>query len=370
MFVKEFSKERRAEQARRRELIRGCTRFLSGHGDVPAHEEMAEAAEFCRKTGAEADVYGTGEFLNGFEEEIAALLGLEAAVFMPSGVMAQQAALRVWADRAASRRFGLHATSHLEVNEHLAYLHLHRLDRVLLGEKSAPYGAKDLNGPMASAVLELPYRRLGGVLPSWAELEALKAAAKEKKIRLHLDGARLWECRPFYARPLAEICRGFDSAYVSFYKGIGAVTGSMLLGPADFIRDARIWQRRHGGNLYTMHPFAVSSKLNFDKRRDRFESYWAKTKELARALSAVDGLTVRPCEPPTPMMHLLLRGPVAALSTRRDDIARDDRVWLGGILDSDVPGSALLEVGVGDATMNLGEDEVVQAFRKLLAPGS
>ena len=51
-----------------------------------------------------------------------------------------------------------------------------------------------------------------------------------------------------------------------------------------------------------------------------------------------------------------------------DRIAREDRFWLGGILESDVPGSALLEVGVGDATMRLGEDEVVAAFRKLLAP--
>jgi threonine aldolase len=368
MFVKEFTRERREEQRRRRELLRGCTRFLSGHGDVPAHEEIAEVADYCRRTGAEADVYGTGEFLNGFEEEMAALLGMEAAVFMPSGILAQQAALRVWADRAASRRFGLHATSHLEVNEHLAYLHLHRLDRQLLGEKSAPYTARDLDKPMASAVVELPYRRLGGVLPSWTELEDLKSAAKAKGIRLHLDGARIWECQPFYAKPLAEICRGFDSAYVSFYKGIGAMSGSMLLGPADFIRDARVWQRRHGGNLYTLHPYAVSSKLNLDKRRDRFGGYWEKAKSLARALSPLEGLTLRPPEPPIPMMHLLLRGAAGALSQRRDQIARDDRFWLGGILESDVPGASLLEVSVGDATLKLDDGEVVDAVRKLLSP--
>ncbi len=371
MLVPEHSTERREQQRRRRELLRGCTRFLSGHGNVPAHEELAEAAEYCRRTGAEADVYGTGEFLNGFEDEIAALLGMEAAVFMPSGVMAQQVALRIWADRAASRQFGLHATSHVEVNEQLAYVHVHRLQRVPLGGKDAPYTAADLRARterMGSALLELPYRRLGGVLPPWGELDAIKAAAREKGVRLHLDGARLWESQPGYGRPLAEICRGFDSAYVSFYKGIGAMTGSMLLGPADFIRDARIWQRRHGGNLYTLHPYAVSSKVQFDKRRGRFGDYWAKAKALARALAAVDGVAVRPAEPQTPMMHLLLRGTVEALSGSRDQIAREDRFWLGGLLESDAPGSSLLEVGVGDATMGLGEDEVLAAFRKLLAP--
>jgi len=368
MFVKEFSKERQAEQKRRRELIRGCTRFLSGHGAMAAHEELAEVAEYCRKTGAEADVYGTGEFLNSFEEEMALLLGMEAAVFMPSGIMAQQAALRIWADRAASRKFGLHATSHLEVNEHLAYLHMHRLERILLGDKSAPFTAKDLEKPIASALLELPYRRLGGVLPSWTELEAIKATARDRKIRLHLDGARLWESQPYYGKPLADICRGFDSAYVSFYKGIGAMTGSMLLGPADFIKDARIWQRRHGGNLYTLHPYAISSKINVDKRRDRFADYWSRTKALARALSTLDGVVLRPAEPHTPMLHVLLRGAPDALTARRDRIAREDRFWLGGILDSDVPGSSLLEIGVGDATLRLTDAEVVAAFRNLLPP--
>jgi threonine aldolase len=218
-------------------------------------------------------------------------------------------------------------------------------------------------------VLELPYRRLGGVLPRWTELEAIKAGARENGIRLHLDGARLWECQPFYDKSLAEICSGFDSAYVSFYKGIGAMTGSMLLGPADFIKEARIWRRRHGGNLYTLHPYAVSSKVNFDKRRDRFPEYWTRTKAMARALAPLDGVVVRPAEPHTPMMHLLLRGSSEALSANRDRIARDDHFWLGGILDSESPGSALLEIGVGDATLRLQDEEIVAAFRKLLAPG-
>ena len=372
MFVKEFSKERQAEQQRRAELLRGCTRFLSGHGRTPASEELLEVAEYCRKTGAEADVYGVGRFLNGFEEEMAALLGMPAAVFLPSGILAQQIALRIWADRAASKHIGLHATSHVEVNEQLAYVHLHRLQRVALGEKNVPYTAADLSSRterLSSALLELPYRRLGGVLPTWTELEAIKAAAKDKGIRLHLDGARLWESRPYYERPLAEICRGFDSAYISFYKGIGAMTGSMLLGPVDFIKDARIWQRRHGGNLYTLHPYAVSSKINVDKRRDRFESYWTRTKALALVLATVEGVTVRPTEPPSPMMHLLLKGSVETLSARRDRIAQEDQFWLGGLLDSDVPGAALLEMAAGDATMTLTDDEVEAAFRKLCAPG-
>lgn len=369
MFVKEHSKEQLAAQQRRRELARGCTRFLGGHGLSPVDQDYRDIADFVRDHKAEPDVYGTGAFLNGFEDEIATLLGFPAAVFMPTGIMAQQIALRIWADRAANRKFGLHATSHLEVNEQLAYLHMHRLDRVLLGEKTAPYTAQDFEKApgIGSAVLELPYRRLGGVLPSWSELEAIKVAAAGRKIRLHLDGARLWESRPYYGKSLAEICRGFDSAYVSFYKGINAIAGSMLLGPADVIKDARVWQRRHGGNLYQLHPDAVSSKINFDRRRGRFDDYWARAKTLASALTGIPGLTLRPAVPHTPMMHLLLQGTVDALSAKRDRIAQEDKLWLGGILDSDPPGQGLLEVSVGDATMALSDADAVTALKKLLA---
>ncbi len=369
MFVKEFSKEQLEAQKRRRELARGCTRFLGGHGLSPVDQDYRDIADYVRDHRAEPDVYGTGAFLNGFEDEIAALLGFPAAVFMPTGIMAQQIALRIWADRAANRKFALHATSHLEVNEHLAYLHIHRLDRVLVGDKASPYTASDLEKApgIASALLELPYRRLGGVLPSWTELEAIKAVAKARKIRLHLDGARLWESQPYYGKSIAEICRGFDSAYVSFYKGINAIAGSMLLGPADVIKDARVWQRRHGGNLYQLHPYAVSSKINFERRRDAFGEYWARAKTLAKALAGIDGLTVRPAEPQTPMMHLLLKGSVESLSAKRDRIAQEDKLWLGGILDSDPPGQGLLEVAVGDATMSLPDAAAVAALQKLLA---
>jgi hypothetical protein len=85
--------------------------------------------------------------------------------------------------------------------------------------------------------------------------------------------------------------------------------------------------------------------------------------------TTVEGVTVRPTEPPSPMMHLLLKGSVETLSARRDRIAQEDRFWLGGLLDSDVPGAALLEMAAGDATMTLTDDEVEAAFRKLCAPG-
>jgi threonine aldolase len=73
-------------------------------------------------------------------------------------------------------------------------------------------------------------------------------------VALHLDGARLWECRPFYGRDYAQIAGLFDSVYVSFYKTLGGIAGAALAGPADVIAEARVWQRRQGGNLVRLFP--------------------------------------------------------------------------------------------------------------------
>ena len=93
----------------------------------------------------------------------------------------------------------------------------------------------------------MPQREIGGQLPSWSDLEAQVAWARDRGVAVHMDGARLWESGPFYERSYAEIAALFDSVYVSFYKGIGAIAGAALSGPAPFIGEARLWQRRSGG---------------------------------------------------------------------------------------------------------------------------
>src|SRR5260370_6172689 len=94
--------------------------------------------------------------------------------------------------------------------------------------------------------LELPQRDLGGQQPDWPDLLAQAEWARDRGAAVHLDGARLWESAAGYGKPLDEIAALFDSVYVSFYKGIGALAGCCVAGSSDILAEVRGWRRPVG----------------------------------------------------------------------------------------------------------------------------
>jgi threonine aldolase len=365
-----------AEQA---SLRRRCTVQVPGHPLSPPGAELERIGQWCREQGWHADVYGEGKLIDAFERKVATMLGKPAAVFMPSGTMAQLIALRVWCDRAGSPRIAMHPTSHLELHEERAYAHLHGLEVTLLGARERPTEARDLADVLAKCVasstehpaallVELPAREIGGRLPSWEEIKALSALAHDRGMRLHMDGARLWEAREYFApKSLAEVCAPFDSVYVSFYKGIGAIAGAMLLGPEDFIVEARVWRRRHGGTLVQLHPLVASAAMRFDTQLAKMPAYRARALELAAGLSTLAGIVVDPQPPQVNLFHVHFAAPPAALTKARDQIAAEDGAWLAQrIGPGNRPGRSSTEIYTGDNLLLHDNSTVVPLFAKLI----
>jgi threonine aldolase len=349
---------------------RAATRFLSGHGPTPLRKTMEALA---REVGEEerGDVYGKGQGIERLEAEVSALLGKPAAVFLPSGTMAQQIALRIWAERRGSRVVAFHPTSHLELHEERAYAHLHGLEARLVGAPDAPLSLADLSAlhtPVGALLIELPQREIGGHLPSWDDLKAQTAWARERGTALHLDGARLWESQPFYGRPLADIAGLFDSVYVSFYKTLGGVAGAALAGPEDFVREARTWQRRHGGNLYSLTPYVLAARAGLRERLPRIPLYVQRAREVADVFTSFAGVTVYPHPPHTNMMHVVLPGEPDALMDEAAAIARDEGValFLRPARPS-VEGRTKFELSIGEGALALDDALLARLLRRLLA---
>jgi len=284
---------------------RAATYKLAGHGDRNFGVLMEAFAKADAATPA--DVYGVGEAINGFEAEMAALLGKPAAVFFPSGVMAQQIGLRIWCDAAGCPTVAYHPTCHLEIHEEDGLRQLHHLRPVLVGAPDRLISLDDLAGlpdPVAALLIELPQREIGGQLPSFDDLVRLVDAARARGMRVHLDGARLFETLPYYRVSAARICDLFDSVYVSFYKGFGSVAGAVLAGPVDFTAEAKVWKRRHGGDLISLYPYVVAARHHMSARIDKMGAYWQHAQAVAARFNLLPGVYTVPAVPVCNMFHV------------------------------------------------------------------
>jgi threonine aldolase len=347
-----------------------CERFVPGHLPQKAGEEFALIADWCRENNFGQDYYGKGDLINSFENKVADPLGFEAACFMPSGTMAQQIALKIYAEKSKNKSFAIHPTSHLELHEQHAYAHLSSLNSVLIGDKNRQLNAQDienLSEPVSTIVIELPAREVGGQLPVWKELETIKKTAKKRNVFLHMDGARLWETKSFYRKSYREICRGFDSVYVSFYKGIGALTGAMLLGKTEFIEESRVWLRRFGGNLFQLHPFVVSAAMRFDAALKQMQKYFVRAKTVHKVLKSVSQIEFLPNPPQVNMFHLYFNISSEKLTKARDKIAKEDNIWTANNFQpTALENLSYTEIYVGEGLLQISDGELKEAFSKLI----
>lgn len=255
----------------------------------------------------ESDIYGKGTIIEDFQTKIATYLGKEAAVFFPSGTMAQQIALRIWCDISGSKKVAYHPLCHMEIHEENGLKTLHNIESVLLANKDRLIDLHDvleMEDDVTALLLELPQREIGGQLPDYTTLESISTLCHQKGIKLHLDGARLFEILPYYQKTAAEVCDLFDSVYVSFYKGIGGIAGAILAGEQTFITQSIVWKRRHGGDLISLYPYILSADHYFEQRVHKMTQYYEGAKELAAYFNHCHGISTRPLVPVSNMFHV------------------------------------------------------------------
>jgi threonine aldolase len=352
-----------------REIRSKCGKILSGHRPRSVRrwlEELAAAVDPAQRP----DEYGEGDAIQALERETAELLGKPAATFMPKGIIAQQAALRVWTDRRGRKTVALHPKCHIAYDERDAIERLHGLSLTRLGQDWAPFTAADLAGAgetFGAVTVELPLRRAGYKLPDWAALTGISQWCREHSVPLHIDGARLWEAQPYYERSLAEIAGLADSVYVSFYKGLGGLAGCVLAGSEDFIREARVWQGRHGGFLPTSLAEIASAQLGLRHHLPRMPLYVERARRLAAILDALPGLRVAPSPPQSNSFQLYLPAAPAALEAAHRTLAEADGLWLfGRFAPTGRPDLAMVEIAIGDAAEDWQDEEVAAAVERLV----
>ena len=349
------------------DALRGqCTVFLAGHGPVSAARLLAGIP-----ADTAVDRYGDGGVVAELETEIAGLLGKPAAAFLPSGTMAQQSVLRVHADRRQRRTVVFHPMCHLHRHEGQGFQRLHGLTGRPAGDPDRLMSIDDLTPiaePPAALLIELPQRDLGGQQPDWADLQAQAEWARGRGAAMHLDGARIWESAAGYGRPLREIAAPFDTVYVSFYKGIGALAGCCVAGPADILAEVREWRHRMGGTLFGLWPNAASALSCLRRRLPLMPEYLSHAREIAAELRGMAGVQVVPDPPQVSMMHLLLSTTPDRFAAAARRLAVERRIWTWpAAMSTGDPAVQRVELSVGDATRSLAPAQVSDIIAALLA---
>jgi threonine aldolase len=351
------------------ELLRSCHTIFPGHSPRTPAQVFAAMAEWAQQNGIEHDVYGSGAQLQAFEDKVARLLGFEAAVFCITGTMTQVTALRLACEDKGSDLVALHPTSHIFVHERSNYQLLGHFKALQVGDRHRPWCVGDLEAVpdrLGAVGMELPMREIGGQNPGWEELDAIKRHVRGRGAHLHMDGARLWECAAAYGKPVAGIADGFDSAYVSLYKGIGGLGGAMLAGRRSFVDRAAEWFRREGGNVIHRTPYWVAAAMQFDARLAAMPAYFDRTRWLYDVLCAFPALRVNPAQPQANMLHLHFPVSRDRALAIRDAVAREHGIWLFGRANhAALPATSYAEIYVGDNLLAARDEEVLRGLELL-----
>src|SRR5436190_12936119 len=272
-------------------------------------------SEIAETRGIVEDNYSRDGVVAELEGRIAALLGKEAAVFMPSGTLANHLALRLLA--RTGRRVLVQHESHLYNDEGDCAQQLSGLTLVPLAAGRASFtlddAAAEIAGPSEARVpipvgaisIETPVRRMAGEAFDFAEMRRIAGFARERGIGLHLDGARLLIESVYTGIAPADYAALFDTVYVSLYKYLNAAAGAMLAGPRALLDGLYHQRRMFGGGLPHVWPYAAVALHYLDGFAERFAEAAAASNKLLDALRDLPHITVT--RPPSATNVTLLR---------------------------------------------------------------
>jgi threonine aldolase len=262
-----------------------------------------------RRAMAEAevgdDVYGEDPTVNRLQERAAEIFEKEAALFVPTGSMGNQIAIKL------HTRPGTEVV--IEERGHIFNFEMAAMSAIS-GTLARPVRSEDGSGilnwaeieaaihvggayyvaPTALISLENSHNLAGGSLLPRARTEEIAERAHELGLPVHLDGARIFNAAVALGERVADLARPVDSVMFCLSKGLGAPVGSMLLGPRGFIEEARRWRKLLGGGMRQAGVLAAAGLVALEETPERLHEDHSKARRLAEGLAELPGIQIDP----------------------------------------------------------------------------
>lgn len=285
------------------------------------------------------DVYSDDPTVNSLEDRVAKLFGKEAAIFTPSGSLANQLAIRtlvkpgeelicesnshiVRAELGAGATFSGITTRTWSANRGM-------LDADEALELARPDSGPYLVSTTAIAV-ENTHNFGGGTVQPIDEIKRLASTANSMGVKLHLDGARIWNAHVASKVSLLEYGKYFETVSVCLSKGLGAPIGSLMISTKERVTTARVWRKRYGAGMRQVGILAAAGHFALDRNIERLEDDHARAKKLAIACNSIVASTVNPAEIETNIVGLDLTG--SSWNAGEFAVkAKESGVWVGAL---------------------------------------
>ena len=316
------------------------------------------------------DVYGEDPTVNRLEARAAELLGKQAGLYVPSGTMGNLAAVLTHCGRGSEIILGEKAHTFLyEVGgiSALGGIHPHTIPNqtdgtLKLDDIRGAVRGEDIHDPPTRLILlENTHNRCGGVVLSPAYTRQVAALAAEQGLKVHLDGARIFNAAAALDVDPVELTDPVDSVMFCLSKGLSAPVGSVLCGSKEFIDRARKTRKMLGGGMRQAGVIAAAGFYALEHVRPRLTEDHRRAQALAEGLTEVPGLVLDPPQPATNMVYCNL-APEVDLSA--EEVAR--RMRQRGVLigvTGDRRHRLVTHLWIDDAQVNA----VVAAFEEVLA---
>lgn len=331
-----------------------------------------EYAALLARLTASADLeddYSRGGAVAALEEQFARLLGKEAAVFMPTGTLANHLAVRALC--GPRRRVIVQDASHFYNDSGDCAQQLSQLNLIPLQPGRATFSREEVErvlertatSRVATAVgaisVESPVRRQRGEVFDFEAMRQVSALARDRSIGLHLDGARLFVAAAYAGKPLADYTALFDTVYVSLWKCFNSGSGAILAGPKALLADMYQVRRMFGGALWNAWPFAVVAGHFAEGYLERLTRAVHNSDALLAALAALPGFEV---------VRVPNGTSVCRLNLREGNAARfRDRLRADGITLPDPDGTGFW-LRINETAAVRPAADLAAAFRAAAAP--
>lgn len=343
----------------------GINLILDGYFFQPK-QYLRKLSEIEAQSGINGDFYSSGGVITELEQDFRKITGKEKAIYMPSGTMANELALRILC--GDQTKAIVHADSHIYRDEGDSAQAIHNKRLVPINSGKHYFSKEDLdkklnelkNGEsfysgVGALSIENPVRRHNGKIVDLKYIKDVTEYAKANGIRTHLDGARIHLAMAYSGVSIQNYCSHFDTVYISLYKYLGACGGAILCGDNEVINQMSHLMKILGGTVFRSWTNAAIAKYFLDGIEERMGRMIEQSNDLISRLNEIDEIQIKTVEEGTNVVFI--KSNKLNLETFADEINENHGIWMN------YPENGEIEIHLNESILLRSNTELLESFK-------